>query len=65
MIEKLSPIPKLQKIQEWLHMEHIKHSGNNCNLMAEILITRYEHFVENNTIMHITTNLFASEIEKA
>ena len=33
-------------------------------MMAEILITRYEHFVENNAITHITTNLSASEIER-
>lgn len=33
--------------------------------MAEILISRYEHFVENKAITHITTNLSASEIEKA
>ena len=43
----------------------IKHFGNDCNVMAEILITRYEHFIENKTITHITTNLLATEIEKA
>ena len=32
--------------------------------MAEILITRYEHFIENKSISHIKTNLSASEIEK-
>lgn len=45
--------------------QQIKHFGNDCNVMAEILISRYEHFVENKTITHITTNLSASEIEKA
>ena len=44
--------------------QQIKHFGNDCNVMAEILISRYEHFVENKTITHITTNLSASEIEK-
>lgn len=33
--------------------------------MAEILETRYEHFIENNAVTHITTNLSVSEIEKA
>jgi DNA replication protein DnaC len=33
--------------------------------MAEILTNRYEHFVESKAITHITTNLSASEIEKA
>ncbi|MNQ76367.1 hypothetical protein D3C85_912040 [compost metagenome] len=43
--------------------QQIKHFGNDCNVMAEILISRYEQFVENNTVTHITTNLSASEIE--
>ena len=43
--------------------QQIKHFGNDCNVMAEVLISRYEHFVENKTITHITTNLSASEIE--
>lgn len=44
--------------------QQIKHFGNDCNVMAEVLISRYEHFVENKSITHITTNLSASEIEK-
>ncbi|CAM4122753.1 hypothetical protein FLJU110815_18075 [Flavobacterium jumunjinense] len=44
--------------------QQIKHFGNDCNVMAEILISRYENFIENNSITHITTNLSASEIEK-
>ncbi|WP_421498018.1 ATPase [Flavobacterium columnare] len=43
--------------------QQIKHFGNDCNVMAEILISRYEDFVFNNSITHITTNLSASEIE--
>ncbi|CAM3009299.1 ATPase [Flavobacterium frigoris] len=43
--------------------QQIKHFGNDCNVMAEVLISRYEQFVENNSITHITTNLSASEIE--
>lgn len=45
--------------------QQIKHFGNDCNVMAEILTSRYEHFVEDKAITHITTNLSASEIEKA
>lgn len=44
--------------------QQIKHFGNDCNVMAEILMSRYEQFIENSTITHITTNLSASEIEK-
>ena len=43
--------------------QQIKHFGNDCNVMAEVLITRYEQFVENNSITHLTSNLSASEIE--
>lgn len=43
--------------------QQIKHFGNDCNVMAEILISRYEEFVQNKSITHITTNLSASEIE--
>lgn len=43
--------------------QQIKHFGNDCNVMAEILISRYEHFIENQSVTHITTNLSATEIE--
>lgn len=43
--------------------QQIKHFGNDCNVMAEILISRYEQFIENNAVTHITTNLSASELE--
>jgi len=45
--------------------QQIKHFGNDCNVMAEILISRYEQFIENSTVTHITTNLSASELENA
>jgi predicted ATPase len=44
--------------------QQIKHFGNDCNVMAEILLSRYDQFIENKTVTHITTNLSASEIEK-
>lgn len=43
--------------------QQIKHFGNDCNVMAEILISRYEEFIVNGSITHLTTNLSASEIE--
>ena len=43
--------------------QQIKHFGNDCNVMAEVLISRYEQFLENNSITHLTSNLSASEIE--
>ena len=40
-----------------------RYFGNDCNVMAEILLTRYELFKEKGLITHITTNLSATEIE--
>lgn len=40
-----------------------KYFGNDCNVMAEILLTRYDMFKEKGTITHLTTNLTATEIE--
>ncbi|MGC4128512.1 MAG: RteC domain-containing protein [Bergeyella sp.] len=40
-----------------------KYFGNDCNVMAEILLTRYDLFKEKGILTHITTNLSATEIE--
>ncbi|UZX27779.1 AAA family ATPase [Riemerella anatipestifer] len=40
-----------------------KYYGNDCNVMAEILLTRYDLYKEKDIITHITTNLTAGEIE--
>lgn len=41
----------------------IKYFGNECNVMAEVLLSRYDLFVSRQMITHLTTNLSASEIE--
>ena len=41
----------------------LKYYGNECNVMAEILLTRYDLFVSQKIKTHITTNLSATEIE--
>ncbi|SNV41587.1 Uncharacterised protein [Chryseobacterium taklimakanense] len=40
-----------------------KYFGNDCNVMSEILLTRYDIFKEKGIITHLTTNLTAGEIE--
>lgn len=42
---------------------NLKYYGNDCNVMAEILLSRYDLFVTRRMITHITTNLNSSEIE--
>ncbi len=43
---------------------HLKFYGNDCNVMAEILLSRYDVMMRNRTLTHITTNLTATELEK-
>lgn len=42
---------------------NIKYFGNECNVMAEVLLSRYDLFASIKMITHLTTNLSASEIE--
>ena len=41
----------------------LKYYGNECNVMAEVLLSRYDLFVVRQTLTHLTTNLNSSEIE--
>jgi len=41
-----------------------KYFGNDCNVMAEILLSRYDLFVSKSILTHATTNLSASELEE-
>jgi energy-coupling factor transporter ATP-binding protein EcfA2 len=40
-----------------------KYYGNECNVMAEILLSRYDLFIQRKILTHATTNLSASELE--
>lgn len=42
---------------------NLKYYGNECNVMAEIILSRYDLFISKKLQTHITTNLSASEIE--
>lgn len=42
-----------------------KYFGNECNVMAEILLTRYDLYKDQGIITHATTNLTADELEFA
>ena len=42
---------------------NLKYFGNECNVMAEILLSRYDLFASKKIQTHITTNLSATEIE--
>ena len=42
----------------------LKHFGNECNTMGEILLSRYDQFIQFGTLTHVTTNLNSVELEK-
>jgi DNA replication protein DnaC len=42
---------------------NLKYYGNECNVMAEILLSRYDLYIHRNMITHTTTNLNSDEIE--
>jgi DNA replication protein DnaC len=45
--------------------KNLKYYGNECNVMAEIILSRYDIFIAKKIQTHITSNLSASEIETA
>lgn len=44
--------------------QSIKHFGNECNVIGEILLSRYEFMKVHRRITHATTNLNANDLEK-
>lgn len=43
---------------------NLKYFGNECNVMGEILLSRYDLFINKKVKTHLTTNLSASELEQ-
>ena len=41
----------------------LKYYGNECNVMGEILLSRYDHYISDHMLTHATTNLSAHELE--
>lgn len=56
-------IPKMYCYDDLGTENSLKFYGNECNVMAEIILSRYEQFVFKKMITHLTTNLNSSEIE--
>lgn len=55
--------PKIYCFDDLGIENNLKYYGNECNVMAEIILSRYDVFVSKRIPTHITTNLSASEIE--
>jgi len=43
---------------------NIKHYGNECNTIAEVILCRYDLRIYEGVVTHATTNLIAEELEK-
>jgi DNA replication protein DnaC len=57
-------IPRVYCFDDLGTENSLKYFGNDCNVMAEILLSRYDLFVTRKMLTHITTNLNSSEIEE-
>jgi DNA replication protein DnaC len=55
--------PKIYCFDDLGTENNLKYFGNDCNVMAEVLLSRYDLFVSRKMTTHITTNLNSSEIE--
>ncbi len=41
----------------------LKYFGNECNVLGEVILSRYDHYIHSRMLTHITTNLSAPEID--
>jgi DNA replication protein DnaC len=57
-------IPKVYCFDDLGTENSLKYFGNDCKVMAEILLSRYDLFVTRRMLTHITTNLNSTEIEE-
>jgi energy-coupling factor transporter ATP-binding protein EcfA2 len=56
-------IPKTYCFDDLGTEDNLKYYGNDCNAMAEILISRYDLFISRKMLTNLTTNLTGSEME--
>ncbi len=57
--------PKIYCFDDLGAEQSLKYYGNECSVLGEILLSRYDYFISHDMITHITTNLSATEIESA
>lgn len=55
--------PKIYCFDDLGTEQNLKYFGNECNVLGEILLSRYEYFISQKMVTHVTTNLSANEIE--
>jgi energy-coupling factor transporter ATP-binding protein EcfA2 len=55
--------PKIYCFDDLGTEQSLKYFGNECNIMGEIVLSRYDYFISQRMVTHVTTNLSSSEIE--
>lgn len=63
IIEKYSHSKKIYCFDDLGVEKIVKHYGDNCNVMAEILLSRYDLYTATKIPTHATTNLNSNELE--
>jgi len=58
-----SDIPRIHCFDDLGLEQNTNFWGNNCNVMGEILLSRYDLLISNKMLTHVTTNLNTQELE--
>jgi len=56
-------VPKVHCYDDLGVEQVLNYWGNSCNVMGEILLSRYDLMISNKMITHVTTNLNSTELE--
>lgn len=63
VIQKYAKMPTHLCLDDLGAEQSVKHFGNNCNTIGEILLDRYELLMQEGILTHATTNLDANQLE--
>ncbi|MEI3800385.1 MULTISPECIES: hypothetical protein [unclassified Chitinophaga] len=58
-----SSIPRVHCFDDLGGEQNMSFWGNNCNVMGEILLSRYDLLISHKMVTHVTTNLNSEELE--
>lgn len=57
-------VPRIHCFDDLGLEQTVNYWGNNCNVMGEILLSRYDLFIIHKMLTHVTTNLNSQELEE-
>ena len=59
-----SSVPRVHCFDDLGVEQSMSFWGNNCNVMGEILLSRYDLLISHKMVTHVTTNLNSQELEE-